>query len=324
MADKLATEDTHYGVLGDLVGQGGSTPEASTPVSSATSASNGVLEQLTGQGGSTPASSATSASSGVLEQLTGQGGSTHEASFVPSSASKAVWVDVAQTLENGTHVLLVDTILKDLVSDNMLGPRDYMPPHQVRIPTILLGKGGMHVKCDVVVYYEEDGPVFLVHVDNLYKIPQGRYVTKGAPCATMSFSQLIFQSVLTKLVQMNLGQEKLLESVAEYLGIILDVLKHLPTRSLAPIFRVLVATPTMTSTGLDKQVMSAMQAGIHTMFGDLVAARPSDDWTSFKVACTTESCVIQSNPSNPSNQTDVANKCWEDFVRVVATQSRPL
>ena len=180
---------------------------------------------------------------------------------------------------------------------------------------MLVGKSGTHFKCEVVVYYEEGGPVFLVHVDHIHLIPQGRYVTKGAPCATMSFSQVIFQTVLTKLGQMNLGQEKLLSSVLEYLGIIFDVAKHLPTTSLASLFWVLVATPTATSTGLDKQVVSTMQESIRTMLGNLVAARPGDDWASFKVACTKESS--KSSCGVNTDQNEAANKFWGDFVRVI-------
>ena len=217
--------------------------------------------------------------------------------------------DVAHTLKHGLHVLLVNPILKGLLSDNMLEPASYTPPWNVRIPTVLTGKDNH--KCTVVIYYEKNDPVFLVNVDHLHLIPEGRYVSNSTLCTSMSFSPAIFKTVLTALGGMNLGQEKLLTSITEYLGIIFEVVKHLPTSVFASLFWVLVSTPT----GLDEQVVSTMQEIIGTMLGDLVGARPSDDWTAFK--------ALRRDKASSGCQVDVAAKRWENLVRVVNTHAKP-
>jgi hypothetical protein len=224
------------------------------------------------------------------------------------SSTRPTFVFDVETRKHGRHVVLVDSILKDLLSDNML-PGVYTPPHQVRIQNALTSKDNVH-KCTVVIYYTACEPMFLVHVDYLHLIPKGRYVSDSTLCASMSFSPVIFQTALTELSGMNLGQEKLLTSTTQYLGIIFDVLKRLPTSTFAALFWVLVATPT----GLDEQVVSTMQETIRTMLGDLVASRPGDDWAAFKAP--------RGHESSSGFQTDVAAKRWEDLVRVVDSHTK--
>ena len=287
-----STEQPTYGVLDALVGTQDSEGPTDQPTGSASNF--GVLESLVGTQDSEGPTEPTSASN------------QHD---LERPTQPVFSFDVAHTLKHGLHVLLVNPILKGLLSDNMLEPASYTPPWNVRIPTVLTGKDNH--KCTVVIYYKAGDPVFLVHVDHLELIPKGRYVSNSKLCASMSFSPEIFRTVLTSLGGMNLGQEKLLTSITEYLGIIFEVVKHLPTSVFASLFWVLVST----STGLDEQVVSTMQEFIGTMLGDLVAARPSDDWAAFKAP--------RREKVSSGCQVDVAAKRWQDLVRVVNTHAKP-
>ena len=169
---------------------------------------NGVLESSVGTQAS--GSSTEQPTFGVLESLVGTQAS--ESSTEQTSASHqhdlerptqpVFSFDVAHTLKHGLHVLLVNPILKGLLSDNMLEPASYTPSWNVRIPTVLTGKDNH--ECTVVIYYKTGYPVFLVHVDHLHLIPKGRYVSNSKLCASMSFSPAIFQTVLTALGEANL------------------------------------------------------------------------------------------------------------------------
>ena len=289
-ASESSTEQTTFGVLDALV----STQATEHPTESASNF--GVLDALV----------STQDSGAATEQPTGSVSNQHAL----ESSTRPTFVFDVETRKHGRHVVLVDSILKDLLSDNML-PGTYTPPHQVRIQNALTSKDNVH-KCTVVIYYTASEPMFLVHVDFLYLVPKGRYVSDSTLCASMSFSPAIFQTVLTELSGMNLGQEKLLTSTTQYLDIIFDVLKRLPTSTFAALFWVLVATPTVPSTGLDEQVVSTMQETIRTMLRDLVALRSGDDWTAFKGPRHHKWVSSAFRP-------DVATKCWDDLVRVFDT-----